>query len=648
MEPVEPTQRRWLRVRSILVLGSLTGVVLALGLVLRATRQRPATLVASLSLEDPRLTFATPYRNVHPEVNYVGDETCAQCHLDQAEHYRQHPMGRSFTPVARIAASECLEPTTHIPFEAFGFQFRVERQGERLRHKQQLRGSQGQLVAEVELEAHFAIGSGTRGRSYFTSYDGYLFQTPISWFSQKAIWDLSPGFSLRMLSGRPVQVECLFCHANYAEWVEHSLNHFRPPIFRGYAIGCERCHGPGELHVQRHQRGEVVPGLDDTIVNPRRLEPDLREAVCHQCHLQGAMRIVRRGRQPFDYRPGLPLHRFWSVFVDRPQFSDNQRAVSHVEQLQLSRCYRESKGRLGCISCHDPHRAPAPAEKGEHYRSRCLSCHAEQGCRLTVAERRAQQPQDRCSACHMPRWDSSDIAHTAVTDHRILRRPEPAADPTALFQRLPPGELPMVNFYRDLTGPEDTEARRDLAVAMIERTRQSTAAGRQIARSLLPWLEAAVQAVPEDVPARADLGYALWLQGRAPEALAVFEKTLTLAPEREITLLDAARVTAQLEQPEKAIAYFRRASAVNPWGVLYPYELAQLLAKREEWTEALEQCQTVLRLYPGHLECRLLLITGYLRTGKKEQAQAEFAKVLANQPPDRERTLREWFAEQAR
>ena len=36
----------------------------------------------------------------------------------------------------------------------------------------------------------------------------------------------------------------------------------------GEAIGCERCHGPGELHVRGQ---EVVAGRDLTIVNPRHL-----------------------------------------------------------------------------------------------------------------------------------------------------------------------------------------------------------------------------------------------------------------------------------------------------------------------------------------------------------------------------------------
>src|SRR5262245_6637717 len=35
------------------------------------------------------------YQNTRPEVKYVGDATCAECHPKEAESYRRHPMGRS-------------------------------------------------------------------------------------------------------------------------------------------------------------------------------------------------------------------------------------------------------------------------------------------------------------------------------------------------------------------------------------------------------------------------------------------------------------------------------------------------------------------------------------------------------------------------
>src|SRR5262249_55424803 len=122
------------------------------------------------------------------------------------------------------------------------------------------------------------------------------------------------------------------------------------------------------------------------IVNPRHLEPVLREAVCQQCHLQGEVRVVRRGRSLFDYRPGLPLHLFESAFTRLPENASGQKSVGHVEQIALSRCFQESKGRFGCISCHDPHELPAPEKKIAFYRGRCLQCHQEQESRVRGQE----------------------------------------------------------------------------------------------------------------------------------------------------------------------------------------------------------------------------------------------------------------------
>src|SRR5262245_24574806 len=44
--------------------------------------------------EDARLTYAGPFKNIHPEVPYAGDAECAQCHKPESESFRQHPMGR--------------------------------------------------------------------------------------------------------------------------------------------------------------------------------------------------------------------------------------------------------------------------------------------------------------------------------------------------------------------------------------------------------------------------------------------------------------------------------------------------------------------------------------------------------------------------
>ena len=282
---------------------------------------------------------------------------------------------------------------------------------------QRLRGTDPKSTLQEKEEIRFLLGSGSRGQSALIDRDGLLVQSPISWFHDDKRWGVAPGYQYNLNFDRPIRAACLFCHANRSLPVAGTVNRYREPIFEGFGIGCERCHGPGQLHVERQSRGDVAEGPDDTIVNPAKLAPALREAVCQQCHLTGAVRFGGAGRETYDFRPGLPLHDFWATFVHPEDLTGNNKAVGQVEQMYASRCYNASQGKLGCISCHDPHVKPAEKEKAAYFRNRCLACHTTRSCSLS--ERRRQKAQDDCVQCHMPRFASADIAHSSTTDHRI-------------------------------------------------------------------------------------------------------------------------------------------------------------------------------------------------------------------------------------
>src|SRR5262245_25662162 len=97
---------------------------------------------------DPRLAYAGPFHNIRPDVGYVGDAKCAECHDDIARTYSRHPMGRSTVPVARFTGELPTDPAHHNPFEAFGIQFRVDRQGDRVFHRQTRPDSDGKPIYE--------------------------------------------------------------------------------------------------------------------------------------------------------------------------------------------------------------------------------------------------------------------------------------------------------------------------------------------------------------------------------------------------------------------------------------------------------------------------------------------------------------------
>jgi Doubled CXXCH motif (Paired_CXXCH_1) len=602
-------------------------------------RDRPP---APSSGEDAIAAFATPYRNTRPEVAYVSDAVCADCHAEQAEAFRSHPMGRSITPIASLAASQRYDAAVRNPFEAVGGTFAVEHAGERVFHKE-TRSAGGKAFAEAKVEVNYVIGSGIHNYSYLIDQDGVLTQSGITFYSQKGIWDLSPGFANQggNYFDRPVTAECLFCHANRVEVLPGALNHYRQPIFQnGLAIGCQRCHGPGELHVARHERGDPVEGLDDTIVNPRRLPWELREAVCQQCHLEGVNTILKRGRDYFDYRPGLPWQMFWSVFV-RSGSTDEHRFDSSVEQLYASRCFQASKGRMGCITCHDPHRLPQPAEKVAYYRGRCLTCHEEQtGCKLAPAVRRSRSQQDDCIACHMPPFASSDIPHTAATDHRILRKPGRA---TASEPAPPTGASAWRPFLPEIAGYKDEESARVLALFLIDRVKNHDG-DKQLLETAMPLVNEAVRARPEDLAALEAKAEGLALLGQTREGLAIDESILARAPGRETTLVHAAMLARALGAKDAAIAYRQRLLAINPSSLFYQEMLANALAERGDWQQAVSVSEAILRQYPPNLKARLVLLNYYVQSGDRQRARSAFEQIIALHPRD-EDSLRRWFEE---
>src|SRR5262245_7395622 len=527
---------------------ALVSVIVGAGLLvawdrglLRRAREAP-TEKAPRPPDDPRVTFKTSYLNVRPDVRYVGDAACARCHGTIAKKFLLHPMGRSLAPVdAAATATQPLTPPTIRSFDRDNLRYSVERRGNRTFHKEALRDAAGKSLDAIEAEIAYVLGSGTRGRSYLINRDGFLFQSPISWYTQERKWDLSPNYAKQNQHfERPINSECLACHSNYADAVENTINRFREPIFRGYAIGCERCHGPGELHVKLHEANPNWEGADDhTIVNPRKLDAPERESVCQQCHLQGQTRILQAGRGQFDFRPGLPLHLFWSVFVPPPDAA-NQKAVSQVEQMYSSRCFRASKGKrleMGCISCHDPHEEPTVEQRINYYRDRCLSCHQKKECSLPLVQRREKSKEDSCIACHMPRIGNIDIAHTALTDHRILRRQIPDDGLTAPGAR----GSPLVHFHADLVAADDPGIARDFGIALTEFAVNN--GQMQLAPAALSRLDPAVKRWPEDLPALNARAFALGMSNRKLEGLATFEEVLRIAPDREATLVDVAGLT---------------------------------------------------------------------------------------------------------
>jgi predicted CXXCH cytochrome family protein len=637
--------------RPALFLSLFVGL-LAFGAVYKWRADRTTATPTELSEPtDPRLTSPTPYRNVHPDVKYVGDDACIHCHTDQAETYHLHPMGQSFATVAAATRIEKYGPDAQNPFATGNLHYGITLRDNRPFHREWAADSQGKVHAEAEVEVHFAVGSGARLRNYAIDRDGYLFVSPITWYPEAGRWDLSPGFDKHNDHySRPMPPLCVFCHASYAEHVPDTVNRYRVPVFRGNcAIGCERCHGPGELHVRRREGGDMAAGSDDTIVNPKRLGHELREGVCLQCHLQGEERVLCRGRSDFEYRPGLPLHLFYLDYVDGRPGGAGLKLVSAVPQLKSSRCYTASRepNKLWCVSCHDPHQKPAPEARVAHYRERCLRCHGEDSCSLPVQVRLKKEKEDSCIACHMPRTNT-EVTHASVTDHRIRR----SADEPILSAALRPTPAPsdLVPFHLGRVDPDDEEILRGLGLAimgMLNR-RMPEYVARHFAEQALPLLDRALAKDRRDWPVWKARVEALTHLGRQEEALAAAETVLDSNPESEIVLQGAGFLALEMNRPAAALSYFERAVRVNPWNRKYHLGLAIASFRQLDWDRSARACRQALRLEPSNSASHSLLLQCYLCLGLKEQAQAEFETLRQLTSEGRRPALRLWYEEQVR
>lgn len=622
------------------------------------------------------LVQASPYQNVRPGVKYVDDASCAECHSDISESYAKHPMGRSLSPTSQADRIERFTAAARNPLKIDNFIYQARQEGDRQFHQETRLSPAGAEALVTEFEAVYAVGSGRTGRSYLIERDAHLFLSPLTWYAEGG-WDLSPGYEKNNSHfNRPAAPECLFCHANRTHHVEGTLNEYESPIFAGHAIGCQRCHGPGEVHVAAQQGAEPQQGEklqqtastslvssapadlaaaadhDTTIVNPARLTPELRESVCQQCHLGGLVRVEARGRRREDFRPGLPWHAVAVVFLaarDSSSTTDEHgdRFVGHVERMHQSVCFAESGGKLGCISCHDPHSLPVETAKVDFYRQRCLECHGEQDCEVPVAERKQRQPDDSCYACHMPQAPTQ-IRHAAATDHRIPRSPD------RIRRRAPPASepawSPLVAFHKlsDSARPHaDFDDQRNLGVALVMGMDQrAEVVSKELLPQALTLLERAVAGDPADVPARQAYAITLARSDRLPAALGQMEEVLRREPRRESALNTAASLAMAAGQWPAAASLLERAREVNPWIVRYWADLGMSQARQGRWDAAAVTCEDGLKRFPDSFGCRQLLIQSHLLAGRRAQAEREYERMIELNPPNVE-AVRRWWESQS-
>lgn len=357
--------------------------------------------------------------------DYAGDAACARCHepeahawsgnphhLDSAEA-TQHTILGDFTPGKNIVRTK--DPNlifTLIHADDGFYQAAVD-----IANPQNLSGEAQRFDV--------VVGTGRRGQTSLYWHGNQLFELPISYWGYTHEWVNSPGYrDGQVRFQRPIIPRCLECHSTWFE-AEDPPNHYvRTSMILG--VGCEKCHGPGRLHVEResstHPPAPHSP--EEAIVNPAVLARARQMDVCALCHAGAGNSL-----QPaLSFRPGDVLADYIAITaplnIEPVDVHGNQ-----VNALERSRCYLSSQ--MTCSTCHNVHEKQ---EDPDSYSVHCLQCHKMQACgrfREMGASIRT-----KCVECHMPERQSAILGSLSATDKMLrptLREHQIAVYPKAVI-----------------------------------------------------------------------------------------------------------------------------------------------------------------------------------------------------------------------
>lgn len=586
---------------------------------------------------------------------YADPKACAACHPKIAQSYRQTGMGRSFRKAA--ATDAVAGAFTH---ELSGRVYRLEGREGRLYLK---RWEIGQEASAVEKEIHYVLGSGNHALSYLhKTPQNRLIEMPVNGYAERGgALGMSPGYDRKDHSDmrRAIGYQCMFCHNGYPQVADGAVT--ADLVFGGAmpeGIDCQRCHGPGQGHVDVAQKAGAKPeAIRASILNPKALTTQRQMEVCAQCHLETTSfplpnALVRMERTVFSYNPREPLADYILHF-DHAKGSgheDKFEIASSVYRLRASKCFLESGGNLTCTTCHNPH------EVKKNFDEACSKCH---GGILPAATHPAKKD---CASCHMPRRRTEDVIHVAVTDHRI-QRPKAGAKWLApreeIHQQMGStsyqGEVALY-YPKNLAGPAG-----DLYPAMAQVAHQSNllngitrllaaldrhkpghpAYYLQAAQALqsagrhaeaFPYYRRALELDPRFLPALRTLGAAQARGGQIEEARRTLEQATKEYPDDSLSWFELARVYRQERKLGEAAAAARRAISKEPELVDAHTALGSILLEMNDPAGAEQAFLGALREDPGDSEAHANLGIILGARGENGEAERHFERAVRGNP----------------
>lgn len=511
------------------------------------------------------LPLAPRQQRATPTANSVraADAACAKCHRSIYNTYLLTPMAN-----ASGAAGQKFAPGSFTHTQAH-----VDYALEKVGGKPVLEWRNNNAPGDSgQRSLTYFLGSGHLGTTWLYSVNGYLFESPVAWYSATGRYDMKPGLSnaTGMLPGLPMQSDCMRCHMSSVQPSDpDTINRYSGLPFLHAGITCEACHGDATAHLKS---GGKTP-----VIDLARLAPEKRDSICISCHLEADITVERAGHSMLNFKPGDSIADYLA-FYTYTKSDPLARGVSEVEQFNQSMCKRTSGDRMSCTTCHDPHFRPAPSQRVTYFRSKCLVCH---GTPSFASTHHPDNPD--CIGCHMPHNGAQNIPHVAWTDHRILRHPTTAsaAESTATSTLKPifspeanPRDLGMAYYLAYLKGNRDEGSKAWLLlnsqIGLIQNDKAALDAlavlsfERGDAKSGESLLHRVLQLDPNDLTAESDFGALLAKQGNTSESLRLLSSAFSRNQDVAGLAMNLARVQCATGDVAGVQATLKTALIYNP------------------------------------------------------------------------------------
>lgn len=667
----------------------------------RCARLARTTLVGGLLIgctpDAPDRAASTPAAAANPPTEtvraaetaapgYAGTQTCLECHAETSARWRGSDHDLAMQPAT---AASVLGDFSASDVVLDGQTWSFERRDDGFF----ARPPEGD-VSESEQRVAYTFGVRPLQQYLVHAAGGRLQPLPVAWDSRPREaggqrWiHIYQGEGLRAddplhWTGR-VQTwnhQCAACHSTGLERRYLEANDRYETRWQEIDVGCEACHGPASLHVER-ARANDADGARAAILGLRHSagrwtftagDPIARRSLpaehaqreidtCAPCH-------SRRSRIAADPRPGdafldgyLP-----SLLEEGLYFADGRmRDEVYVwGSFQQSRMHAAG---VGCSDCHDPH----SLEVRDGPDAVCASCH--QPAVFATPEHHGhgvESPGASCVACHMPERTYMQI--DARRDHSLsVPRPDIAAltgSPTvcaachegrdaewAAAQLAQRGALrdephPGVAFAAAWANEADAGTAlaaliEDPAQPAITRSTAAALLGRALDRKTLPALRKALA----DSDALVRLGAVGALEALAPvDRLALGREhlrdpVLAVRIEAARTLVETppeAWAPGERVALADALGDYRRSQEINADRVEAQLNLSALETRLGNTEAAIERARRALHFAPHEPVTHVNLADVLRRGGPSGEREAErvLREGLARQPASAELRL---------